>query len=220
MKNILCYGDSNTWGADPSWDRQGISQRHPADVRWTGVLQKELGSEYRIYECGLNCRNSAFEDTLVPDCNGLKTLPMVLNTVRPLDLVILMLGTNDCKHRFCLGPRDIARAMEALVACIRKTDCGYTLGKPPGILLVCPAPLNDGVKAFEWGGIFTPDSCELSRQLAPYYREVAERLGCGFVDAGAVAQVSSGDCVHLDGENHRKLAMALLPVIRGMLRVE
>ena len=217
MKNILCYGDSNTWGADPAWSRQGVPQRHGPDVRWTGVLQKELGSDYRIYECGLNSRNSAFEDTLVPDCNGLKTLPMVLNMVRPLDLVILMLGTNDCKHRLGLGPGDIARAMEALITCVRKADCGNEMGKPPKIILVCPVPLSDDVKNFEWGGIFTPDSCELSRQLAPYYRAVAERTDCIFVDAGEVAQVSPGDCVHLDGENHRLLAERLLPVIRSAL---
>lgn len=217
MKNILCYGDSNTWGADPLWDRQGVSQRIPGDQRWTGVLQRELGEGYRVYECGLNNRTTAFEDTIVPDCNGLKTLPVVLNMTRPLDLVIIMLGTNDVKRRFCLGPADSAKAMEALVDCVRRSDCGYAPGKPPKILIVAPAPLIEAVLDKEWGEYFGVGGIEMSRKLASYYRLLAEKLDCAFADASEFACVHPQDGVHLDSENHRRLAGGLLPIVRALM---
>lgn len=217
MKNILCYGDSNTWGADPLWDRQGVSQRIPGDQRWTGVLQQKLGDGFRVYECGLNNRNTAFEDTIVPDCNGLKALPGVLNMTRPLDLVIFMLGTNDVKRRFNAGPADSAKAMEALVDCVRRIDCGYALGVSPKILIVAPAPLIEDVLTKEWGEYFGMDGIEKSRRLASYYAATAKKLGCAFLDAAEFAHVHPQDGVHLDAENHRRLAEGMVDVVRTLL---
>lgn len=217
MKNILCYGDSNTWGADPMWSRQGVPLRIPGDQRWTGVLQQELGTDYRVYECGLNNRTTAFEDTIMPDCNGLRTLPVVLNMTRPLDLVIIMLGTNDVKRRFCLGPADSTKAMEALVNCVRGGDCGYAPGKPPKILIVAPAPIIEAVLEKEWGEFFGVGGIEMSRKLAAYYQPLAEKMGCAFLDAGQYAQAHPQDGVHLDKENHRLLAEGMLPVVRELL---
>lgn len=217
MKNILCYGDSNTWGADPAWDRQGVPWRIPGDQRWTGILQRELGPEYRVYECGLCNRTTAFEDTLVPDCNGLKTLPVTLAMTRPLDLVVFMLGTNDVKRRFCLGPMDTSRAMEALVNCVRGSNSGYVAGQQPKILIVAPSPILDDVLEKEWGELFGAGGVDMSRKLADYYRVLAEKMDCAFADAGQFAKADPNDGVHLDPENHRKLAEGLLPVIRSLM---
>lgn len=217
MKNILCYGDSNTWGADPAWNREGTPLRHPAEVRWTGLLQRELGSGCRVYEAGLCSRTTAYDDPLHPDCNGLTSLPMVLNMTMPLDLVVFMLGTNDAKRRLNLTAVDLIRATETLVRCVRAADCGYAPGQPPAILIVAPVPLSEAVYEREWGPLWGDKGIALSRELAAAYRIAAERSGCAFADAGAFAEVCPGEGVHLDGENHRKLAAGLLPVIRSIL---
>ena len=108
MKNILCFGDSNTFGTNPSGGRWERGQR------WPGILQQRLGSGFYVIEEGLGGRTAASEDFLTPDKNGSKHLPIALHSHRPLDLVVLMLGTNDMKHRFGLLPADIAQGAAQL----------------------------------------------------------------------------------------------------------
>ena len=108
MPNILCFGDSNTFGTNP------CGGRWSRDVRWPGALQQRLGPAYYIIEEGLGGRTTVIEDTLEPDKNGRRHLPVALRSHRPLDLVILMLGTNDMKHRFSLLPADLARGAAEL----------------------------------------------------------------------------------------------------------
>lgn len=92
MKNILCFGDSLTWGFKPE-----DFTRYPIEQRWTGILQKELGSKFHIIEEGLNGRNTIFEDPYLPGRNSENVLPIILESHAPLDLVIILLGTNDIK---------------------------------------------------------------------------------------------------------------------------
>ncbi len=216
MINILCYGDSNTWGADPLWDRKGIQWRLPVQSRWTGVVQQNLGDQYHIYEEGLCNRNTAFDDTLAADCNGLKALPAVLATTHPLDLVVFMLGTNDIKRRFGLGPMDTFRAAELLINCVRTAPCGYTMGVPPKILIVAPVPVSDIAMNYEWGELFGPAGIEMSKKLPEYLKRVAEKWDCEYLNAGAYAEPNPTDGVHLDAENHHKLGLAITAKIRGI----
>ena len=145
---------------------------------------------------------------------------MVLAMTRPLDLVILMLGTNDIKRRFSLGPMDVSRAMEALINCVRTQPCGYVIGEPPKILVVAPVPVSQAAMEKEWGELFGQEGLELSRQIAPYYEKLASKMDCAFLDAGKYATANPTDGVHLDAENHKKLAYALLPVVRNILSDE
>ena len=93
MKNILAFGDSLTWGFIA-----GSFERHPFDVRWPNVLAAGLHGKARVIEEGHNGRTTVFDDpTTLDDRNGAKALPMLLSTHTPLDLVIIMLGTNDIK---------------------------------------------------------------------------------------------------------------------------
>lgn len=216
MINVLCYGDSNTWGADPTWDRKGIQWRLPYDQRWVGVAQNELGNNYHLYEEGLCNRNTAFDDTLAADCNGLKGLPMVLNTCRPLDLVVVMLGTNDIKHRFGLGAMDVSRAMDCIITCIKNQPCGYIMGTPPRILIVAPVPVSDIVHKYEWGELFREEGVELSHKIPEYLKRVADKWECDFLDAGQYAVPNPTDGVHLDAENHTKLGKAIAEKIKSM----
>ena len=95
QKTILCYGDSNTWGYDPV-----NACRYDRNIRWPGVLQKELGQAYYVKEEGLCGRTTVWDDPVEGHKNGLKQLTPILHSHCPLDLVVIMLGTNDLKMRY------------------------------------------------------------------------------------------------------------------------
>ena len=105
MKTVLCYGDSNTWGFDPA-----TRTRFPPHVRWTGVLGQRLGDGYQVIEEGLNGRTTRWDDPIEPDRNGLAYLRPCVESHQPLDLIVIMLGTNDLKRRFDLSASDIAQS--------------------------------------------------------------------------------------------------------------
>ena len=211
MKNyqILCFGDSNTWGCIPQ-----LGERYPREVRWPGVLAAELGSACHVVEEGLNGRTTVLDDP-IEGCakNGLRYLPACLDSHRPLDLIILMLGTNDLKARFALTALDIALGVECLIRTIAQSACGAG-GKPPLILLAAPppvAPRDDLAEMFAGGE-------KKSASLALRYAEVAERNGCAFVDLGQIVAVDPADGIHYSEEAHRLLGVTLAHRVRSLLR--
>src|SRR5277367_6580593 len=135
MSVIVAYGDSNTWGFDPA---AGV--RFPADVRWTGVMRRELGAAFTVIEEGLNGRTSVFDDPIEPYRNGLTYLPPCLLSHAPLDLIIIALGCNDLKRRFWMSPADIAQGVERLVLTAKSFPVGPT-GAAPDVILVAPPPI-------------------------------------------------------------------------------
>ncbi len=211
MKTILCFGDSNTNGSNPD---KGPA-RHPYDVRWPGRLQRLLGEDYYVIEEGLGGRTTVWDDPLEADRCGKDFLPAALRTHRPLDLVILSLGTNDCKSIFSANARTITRGMGVLVNMVKSFDYGPD-GRVPQILLVSPIHMGPDIanSIFE---TFDEESAEKVKQLAGLYENLAAQTGCGFLDAAKVAGPGS-DQLHMDGESHRRLAEALVPVIREMLQ--
>jgi lysophospholipase L1-like esterase len=199
MREILCFGDSNTWGYDPA-----SRGRFPNDVRWTGVLQASLGQAYRVIEEGLNGRTSVWEDPVEGDKMGRRHLVPCLESQAPLDLVILMLGTNDTKARFSAPAHDIAAGMGVLLDIIARSTAGRE-DKAPPVLLVAPAPLT---KLTEFAPMFN-GGVEKSRQLASLYAALASQRGCAFFDAGSVVRCSNLDGVHFEAAGHRTLGEAL-----------
>lgn len=210
MKTVLCFGDSLTWGYDP----EGPG-RHAFQDRWPNVLQAALGSDAVVVAEGLNGRTTGYDDHLA-DCdrNGVRNLPTILHTHMPLDLVIIVLGTNDMKPVIA-GAAHAARAgIQRLVGLIRHHEYSFDYDAPD-ILLVSPPPLcetDDPVfSAMFRGGI------EESRMLASLYRDLADEMGCGFFDAGSVAETSPLDGVHMTSENTRAVGRGLEPIVRMML---
>ena len=198
MKNyqILCYGDSNTWGYIPV-----TGGRYAPAVRWTGVMAERLGPRFSVIEEGQSGRTTVWDDPLEGDKNGLRYLPACLESHMPLDLVILMLGTNDLKARFSLTALDIALGVERLVQVILKSGCGVD-GHSPAILLAAPPsinPLDDTGSEMFYGGK------QKSASLAQRYKAVAEKWGCGFLDVGAVIEVDATDGIHYSEASHRIL---------------
>ena len=199
MKNILCFGDSNTWGYEPL-----VARRYPADVRWTGVLQNSLGDGFRVIEEGLNGRTNVTNEEGRPVRSGLDVLPILLESHRPLDLVVIMLGTNDLKHDFNLSAEQIADGARQVCRCV--IDCEYLVDNPPQILLISPTQVE--LMTEEEQGLFI-GAIEKSRELAEHYQVVAENLGIHFLDASKIVVKTDLDGVHWDADQHKAFGEAL-----------
>ena len=209
MKNILCFGDSNTFASHP------LGGRHPYDVRWTGRLQALLGAEYRVIEEGLGGRTTVFEDQISPGRNGRAALPAAIATHNPIDLIVMMLGTNDLKAQYHATMWDLGRAMEQLMHIIDAYEYAPHYKKPQ-VLLVSPIEVGEGIEDSPFG-CFTREAVDKSRLFAKEYALVAEKYGAHFFDAASVAYPSREDQLHMDAESHRALADALADKIRGIL---
>ncbi|GAK57375.1 lipolytic enzyme, G-D-S-L [Candidatus Vecturithrix granuli] len=208
MKTIVCFGDSNTWGYHPA-----TKERYGRDERWAGVLRNTLGAEYLIIEEGLNGRTTVWDDPIEGYKNGKEYLIPCLETHKPLDLVIIMLGTNDLKKRFSLSAFDIAKGVGVLVSMAQRSETGAG-GHAPKVLLLAPPPvakLSDFAEMFE-------GSEEKSRKLGKYYRQVAEELGCAFLDTSEVIVSSDVDGIHFDLDEHRKLGEKVAAIVRTLLQ--
>lgn len=207
MKTILCYGDSNTWGLDPA-----TGGRYAWDARWPGVLQQELGDGYRVIEEGLNGRTMVWDDPIEEDKNGKAYLVPCLETHRPLDLVIIMLGTNDLKVRYSLSAYDIARGAGMLVDVVQRSAAGPG-GSAPVVLLLAPPPLGrlaESAEMFE-------GAVKKSKRFAQHFRQVAREYGCAFMDTSPLIVTSRIDGVHLERSEHVKLGRAVAAVVRQLL---
>ena len=191
---ILCFGDSNTWGFNPA-----NGARHPFGSRWTTLLAHTLGNGYRIIPEGMNGRTTVFEDPVEPGRNGLEYLLPCLVSHKPLDAVVIMLGTNDTKERFGLLPVDIALGMKRLVKLVQASDCGPG-GKAPRVGIIAPAHVNQAIVS----GVFTGGPAR-SALLAQEYANVAKELGCAFLDASRCVSCGMPDGIHLDAQGHSTL---------------
>ncbi len=212
MKTILAYGDSNTWGAVPLRDL-AVVERYPAAKRWTGVAEARLGGRYRLIAEGLNGRTTCLDDPVEGKHRNGETylLPCLLSHM-PVDLVVIMLGTNDLKARFSLPASDIVAGMGRLIRLVGQSGAGPKWGAPE-VLLVCPAPLATLsllTEMFEGGAA-------KSKRLAPLAAAMAEKLGAHFLDAGSVIRSSEVDGIHLDEDAQGALGEAIATRIAGIL---
>ena len=210
-RTIVCFGDSNTHGTSPDWTSPG---RLPRDVRWPGVMRGALEAGFEVIEEGLNGRCTVWDTPIEPGRNGLTYLAPCLLSHKPVDLVIIMLGTNDVKAVYGRTAPDIACGVSALVDVARGTLCGPN-GTPPRVLLVAPVPVGEVTVFSEVWGFGA--SREASQHLADLYRVAAGISGVGFFDAGTVAQVSPLDGVHLDPAGHAALGAAMAEAVRAEL---
>lgn len=210
MTTILAFGDSNTHGTLPLAARGGLD-RHPPSARWPDVMARVLGAQ--VIAEGQPGRTTVHDDPLAgPHRNGLGVLPALLESHRPLDLVIVMLGTNDCKAIHGLRGWDIAAGAGRLAQVVLASDAGPG-GAAPRVLLVAPVPVEEAgtlAEAFQGGRA-------RSRAIAPALREEAERLGCGFFDAGRVAAVDALDGVHLAAAAQVALGLAMADAAGAIL---
>ena len=207
MKTVLCYGDSNNWGYEPA-----TGSRYPEDVRWPGVLARELGDGFRVIEEALNGRTTVREDPVEEHKNGKDYLRPCLESHAPLDLVIIALGINDLKARFFASASDAADGAGVLVGISQRSGAGPDGGSPAVVLLV-PPPVG---RLTELAQMFAGAE-EKSKGFSHQYRRVAKKYGCVLLDAGEVVRASDRDGIHLEAEEHRKLGEAVAALVRETL---
>jgi lysophospholipase L1-like esterase len=210
QKVILAFGDSLTYGHDA-----GNQRRHAYEDRWPTVLEKGLGGAARVIPEGLGGRTTAFDDwSAAADRNGVTVLPTLLSSHTPLDLVVIMLGTNDLKPFINGSALGAAHGVRRLVEIIRTHP--YAFDAPaPKVIIVSPPHVVESAHA-ELAPMFEGGVAE-SRKLAGHYARAANDLGTGFFDASTVANADPVDGVHLDAANTRAIGEALVPIARQVL---
>ncbi len=207
VKSILCFGDSNTWGYNPV-----TNDRFDAETRWPRVLSQTLGPDYEVIEEGLGGRTTVWDDPLEGYKNGRDYLIPCLESHRPLDLVIILLGTNDLKKRFSLSAYDIAQGVGVLVRVVQGSQSGPA-GMGPPVLLLVPPPttaLTEYAEMFE-------DAGRKSQKFSEHYGKVAEELGCAYLDTSVVIVSSPLDGIHFEGGEHRKLGKAVAAKVKELI---
>ncbi len=206
-KHILCLGDSNTHGycADPKDCADG-GIRFNEDERWTCRLQAALGSDYLVTEEGLSGRTTVFVDPIHESMDALSVLYPILKSHECIDLLIIMLGTNDVKERFAANEYVIGAGMERLIQRAKTIDCWGT--QKPNLLVVAPPRIGDGFHDAVMG-----NGCvERSRGVAEQFRIVAERNQVHFLNA-ADCEFNQVDFMHLTRKGHAQLAEKLAALV-------
>lgn len=209
-KHILCYGDSNTWGYEAA-----TLGRYDDSTRWTMQLQKLLGEDYLILEAGQSGRTSVFEDPLNEGLNGLTMLLPTLMSHAPVDLMVLMLGTNDCKERFGATAKNIT---DGLMRLVKKAKQVEAWADKPRILLVAPIMIDERLYQHPEHGPGMGQGCvEKSRELPWRFERMAQEQGCFFLDCNPHVTPADNDFMHFDRESNVRFAAVLAGMIPGLL---
>lgn len=209
MKQILCFGDSNTWGYNGE-----NGERFPWDVRWTGLLQEKFAenrTDVRIIEEGLVGRTTVFEDPLRDGRKGTALFPTILETHAPVNVIVLMLGTNDCKTIFKASAKVIGAGI------VRLLEQANRLAPEAEILLVSPIELGADVWREEFDPEFSLSSVAVSKALALEYADIAGKYGCTYLDAASVAVPGAADQEHMDAASHGRLAEAIYEKVKSLV---
>lgn len=210
-KRILCFGDSNTYGYAPD------GSRFDEETRWPMRLGIELGAEYTVIEEGFCGRTCVYDDPVEGGYkSGLNYLPPCIMSHNPLDVVLLMLGTNDTKKRFGLNAENIGEAMMQLVVAAQRYAFNAE-GKPSKIVVVSPAPIRDNLMQRRFAECFGEQAIAVSKAVPREFRKISKLARCGYFEAGRYAEASLEDAVHMTAESHASLAKALADKVRSML---
>lgn len=211
-KHIVCYGDSNTHGYCAE-----TGGRFNEEERWTCLLQAYLGDQFLVLEEGLSGRTTCFNDPIHEGLCGLDYLYPCLMSHEPVDLLIIMLGTNDTKERFGVSPACIGLGLKRLIAKAQATDCWRD--QKPNILVVTPQNIApqymDTAVALTMG----KGCAEKSQELGEQFALIAQAMGCHYLDANKMLTVKTNkvDFMHLTESGHGQLAAGLANFILGII---
>jgi len=215
--NIMCFGDSLTHGWIPVPEGAPTS-RYAPEVRWTGVMAAELGEGYHIIEEGLSGRTTAADDPTDPRLNGSAYLPAALASHLPLDLVTIMLGTNDTKSHLHRTVSDIANGMSILLGQVLSSAGGVGTTYPaPKVLLIAPPPLA-AERPHPWFSmLFDESSVAKSAQLTQAYADLADFMKIDFLAAGEVISSDGSDGIHWTEQANQDFGLAVAAKVRDIL---
>ncbi len=207
MKTIVCFGDSNTWGYNPV-----TQERYEYEVRWTTVLQRELGDEFLVIPEGLNGRTTVWEDPIELHKNGAAYLPPCLESHKPVDLIVIMLGTNDLKQRFSLPAGDIAKGVGVLVDIVKRSNFGPE-GVDPGVLVLIPPEVR---RLTDFAEMFA-NSREKSLRFPAAFGAMAEEKGVPCLEIDREVRFSAADGIHFETDQLGKLGVLVAEEVRRLV---
>lgn len=208
MKTVLCFGDSNTWGHHaPEGDRFG------EEVRWGSRLRTLLGDDYRVIEEGQRGRTTIWDDPIEQRLAGITYLWPCLDSHAPVDLVVIMLGTNDTKPYFGLNAHNIADGAGRLVDLVQKCNFGPK-DTPPQVLLIAPIRIQPST-VYDY--LFTEREASVSQGFSTQFKRVADSFQCHFLDASELARPDPADGIHLDADGHAALAEAVAAKVKEII---
>lgn len=210
-KRIVCFGDSNTWGFDTS-----TGGRFPEGIRWTTLFQEYLGEEYQIVEEGLPGRTAVLDDPLLEGMNGSTYLQPCLMSHSPLELVIIMLGTNDAKERFGLTSYNIAQGIAKLSLKAKQLLAGHN-GLNSPVLVVVPPPIGPEYAKTPIGKSMGKDCDDKTEHLAGHLTELLQESGIELLDSKGKVPMNRIDYMHLDEEGHELLAKLVFNKVKTIL---
>jgi len=207
MKTILCYGDSLTYAMDPAtWDR------YEYDDRWTSVMESQLGSGYKVIVEGLSGRTSNWDLPYLPFRNGKEPLMMLLESHSPLDLVIIMLGTNDLVSMLNKTAEESAAGMMSLIRVIYQSLSGPG-GGIPKVMIVCPPAIS---KLSDFMGLYYDKNVEESKKLPENYKKFAEQFGCSFIDSNQYIKTCIPDGIHISRDSQKILGIKIAESVKKL----
>ncbi len=221
MRTILCFGDSNTHGCNPAFVGDPCTRPGPQEPtprfgpheRWTGVLADNLGPEYRVIEEGLPGRTATYHDAAEPFKTGRDALLSCLLSHAPVDLLILMLGTNDLKGKWEPTLSVLERGLNDLIQTAKNPEF-WIGGRVGEILLMSPPPIHEGLLQTKNYNLFDEQSLALSKTLAARYQDIAAQQRIHFLDTGRFAETSELDAIHIDAEGHKKMGLAIAQKVK------
>ncbi|MCX7301462.1 MAG: SGNH/GDSL hydrolase family protein [Rhodobacterales bacterium] len=211
-RTLLCFGDSNTHGSPPLQRLGEPYRRFDAATRWPRLALAALGSGWDLVEEGLPGRTSQFDDAVMgAHMNGVSGLKIALESHGPIDVLTIMLGTNDVKTCFGATPSAVMGGIAGLLMVSQSLAMQDRHGGFK-TLLICPPPVVETgcLKEIFWGGAAT------SQALPPLYKALAATWGVGFLDAGTVVSVSPVDGVHYEPEAHATLGAAVAAAVAAL----
>jgi lysophospholipase L1-like esterase len=208
-KRILCYGDSNTWG----WVPLGMGlKRHSQNERWPKILQKLLGKNYEIIENGLGGRTTMFDDPRpeFPNRNGLNTLPIILESQLPLDLIIVMLGTTDTKEMLKVSSKKTTEGLKKIITCIKSFKI-INKQPSPKILIIVPPVIDENT---DFAKPLFKGATKKSKDLVKLYAKLAKEEQIFYLNPTSTIKVDKQDGIHIDNKMHNKLAKLIFQKIK------
>ncbi|QOV11833.1 lipolytic enzyme, G-D-S-L [Viridibacillus arvi] len=210
-RRIVCFGDSNTWGFNAR-----TMERFPEGVRWTSLLAGMLGDEFQVIEEGLSGRTSVVDDPLFEGLNGYTYIHPCLMSHAPLELVIIMLGTNDTKERFHLTSYNIAQGIARLSLKVKNTPAAPK-GGCPKVLVIAPPPIEKGYYDTEVSQSMGRECDIKSEEMPKFLMELLEIQGTEFIDTKGFVSMNKIDFMHLDEEGHKLLSHLVFNKIKSIL---
>ena len=216
--NVLVFGDSITWGWVPK-DPIVPTERHAVADRWPQIMGAALGEDYNIITEGLSGRTTNMDDPDAPGLmNGADYLDLALVSHEPIDLVVIMLGTNDTKNHLERSPLEIGLGMGDLINIVQEgSGLGWYIYDTPEVLIISPPPLGDEIDPGA-AERFQDGNAKIA-ELPAIYAAIAEAAGAHFFDAASVVDVSfvGPDGIHLLVEGNQALGTAVAEEVKGIL---